>query len=385
MKENKPRRVIFFVRRIGPYHHARFQEASKLLDLVVVETRSASQEYTWEFLAKGSYKIERLPLSSNPESGLHGNDLTNAIVDIFNRHDTDVVVTTGWADQEYHAVVLEASQRNIPRIVISDSRFEDEPRKFYKELLKKLILKSYSSALVAGTSARNYLLKLGFRSQSIFQPWDVVDNDHFHSKSAPATFNERYFLCVSRFIPKKNLETLIDSYASYRKEGGKRKLVLAGSGELEPRLRAQASAPGPGDYLDMPGFVQYDALPELYSRALCLIFPSTSDQWGLVVNEAMAAGLPVIVSSNCGCAGDLVKESENGFIFDPFNGAELTRLLLQMDSVGEKAWMEMSEKSKLQISNWGLGQFARGLASAVDHAVEHPRSAISFIHKILAR
>ena len=80
----------------------------------------------------------------------------------------------------------------------------------------------------------------------------------------------------------------------------------------------------------MPGFKQYDELPIYYGLAGAFIHASTTEQWGLVVNEAMAAGLPVIVSERCGCAPDLVENGRNGFTFDPYDVDALTHLMLKM-------------------------------------------------------
>jgi glycosyltransferase involved in cell wall biosynthesis len=383
--ETKRLKALFFVRRVGPYHDARFREAAKLVDLTVIETRSASQEYTWQFQSHGGYQLDQLPRSIDVEAGLHGRELLNAISAVFKKHKADVVVTTGWADQEYHAVVLEAARLSIPRVVISDSRYEDEPRKLYKELIKKRILKSYSSAIVAGTASKNYLLRLAFQEKAIFHPWDVVDNDHFHVDDRNVDFAKRYFLCVSRFVAKKNLETLISSFASYVQQGGQRRLVLLGSGELEAKLRSCIRQYKIDDHVDLPGFAQYDSLKEYYRSAFCLILPSMTDQWGLVVNEAMAAGLPVVVSSNCGSALDLVKETKNGLTFDPMNGIQLTQQLLTIDKTSERQWRAMGEMSLAIIDSWGLSQFAGALHNAARYALSNTRGISLFLHRILAR
>ncbi|HEX7015372.1 MAG TPA: glycosyltransferase family 4 protein, partial [Cyclobacteriaceae bacterium] len=332
-------KVLFFVRRVGPYHHARFDKAAKRLQLVVVETRPLSQEYPWEFAATGEYLSETLP-EGDPERGIRGHRLHDSVRNLFIKHHPSVIVTTGWADPEYHAAVLEARSRNIPCVVISDSRHEDEPRKFHKEAVKRVILRSYSAALVAGSASRRYLVKLGFPSPAIFQPWDVVDNSFFATANSDETvpFSEKPFLCISRFIPKKNLPRLISAYGSYVRRGGTRKLILLGSGELERSLIEQIKELELDERVEVKGFVQYENLPAYFSSALCLILPSTTDQWGLVVNEAMASELPVLVSQNCGCAVDLVRDKENGCIFDPFRVDDIADKMLFMSGISEAEW-----------------------------------------------
>jgi hypothetical protein len=150
MMKEKSDSILFFLRRIGPYHHARFQALAKKVNLIAVETRPGSQEYAWNFQAKGDYRIHSFPVTANPERGLRGAELNEEITALIRDHQPSVIATTGWADAEYHAVVLGATRYKIPVLLISDSRYEDEPRHWPKELLKRWIIKSYSSALVAG-------------------------------------------------------------------------------------------------------------------------------------------------------------------------------------------------------------------------------------------
>jgi glycosyltransferase involved in cell wall biosynthesis len=354
------------------------------MDLTVVETRSDSQEYPWIFEAAGNYKVIRFPGSGNevPRDLLH-----ETVRRIFEETQPAVVVTTGWADREYHAVALRAISRKAPMVIISDSRFEDEPRKWHKEFIKRLILRSYSAALVAGKASRSYLLRLGFNNKSIFQPWDVVDNDHFKpGPGAGAAFHDRDFLCISRFIPKKNLERLVDAFAQYARQGGRRRLNLLGDGELTGRLKSLVKEAGLADRVTFAGFVQYDDLPRYLHRALCLILPSTTDQWGLVVNEAMASGLPVLVSTSCGCAEDLVENEVNGYRFHPESVGEITNVLNRMENISEDMWLRMSSASMAKISAWNPQAFAGGLLNSAVYARDHSYSrTFAFIHRPLAR
>src|SRR5262249_38238680 len=162
----------------------------------------------------------------------------------------------------------------------------------------------------------------------IFLGYDAVDNEHFKkgaekSRNQP-TNNEpklpqRFFLASARFVREKNLAGLINAFARYRElartatvDGGPRTvdckpwdLVLLGDGPLRAELEAQLSALGLQEFVSMPGFKQYDELPPYYGKASAFVHASTIEPWGLVVNEGMASGLPVLVSNRCGCAQDL--------------------------------------------------------------------------------
>ena len=139
----------------------------------------------------------------------------------------------------------------------SDSNYSDEPRTWTREWLKRQVISSFDAGLAAGTRAREYLGTLGMDDARIFTPWDVVDNEHFRAGAERARGDsaarrqrlglpDRYFLCVARFVPKKNLARLLEAYASYAGEAGSSawSLVLSGSGPLEADLKAAVSEAG---------------------------------------------------------------------------------------------------------------------------------------------
>ena len=118
----------------------------------------------------------------------------------------------------------------------------------------------------------------------------------------------------------------------------------------------------------MPGFVQYPDLPRWYAEASCFVHASLIEPWGLVVNEAMAAGLPVIVSRTCGCAADLVQEGVNGWTFDPTDKLGLAELMRRISASPEQAKL-MGESSRRIIRDWGTERFAAGVLAATKSAL----------------
>ena len=132
----------------------------------------------------------------------------------------------------------------------------------------------------------------------------------------------------------------------------------------------------------MPGFKQYEELPSYYAAAGAFIHASTTEQWGLVVNEAMASGLPVLVSNRCGCASDLVQDGVNGWTFDPTDEEQLAELMLKISS-DEALRSEMGRKSQEIIANWGPERFASGIADAVQKALVAPRPRHGLINRLV--
>jgi glycosyltransferase involved in cell wall biosynthesis len=131
----------------------------------------------------------------------------------------------------------------------------------------------------------------------------------------------------------------------------------------------------------LPGFKPYDELPVYYALANAFVHASTSEQWGLVVNEAIASGLPVIVSNRCGCAPELV--NGNGFTFDPTNEHELTARLLEMASLSDDERKHLGDISYRIASNFAPERFGEGLERAASMAIGNPGKRFGIIDRAL--
>jgi glycosyltransferase involved in cell wall biosynthesis len=132
----------------------------------------------------------------------------------------------------------------------------------------------------------------------------------------------------------------------------------------------------------MPGFKQYDELPAYYGLAGAFVLGSTEEQWGLVVNEAMAAGLPVLVSRRCGCAPELVRDGENGFTFDPHDASGLAVLMTEMAADAD-ARAAMGRASRRTISHWAPETFGLNLWKAAGAAMALPRPGHTLASRLL--
>jgi len=262
-------------------------------------------------------------------------------------------------------------------------------RPWWKEFLKKnlVVRPLFDAAFVPGSLGQEYLASLGLPVRQIWKGVYVVDNDDFARGAAAARdqsteyrsrygLPEHYFLCVSRLSSEKNLAGLIRAFAQYWAHGGAWHLVVAGTGPEEKTLR-QMAATVAGDKIHFVGWQQYERLPVYYGLARIFILPSHIEPWGLVVNEAMAAGLPVLVSTACGCAPDLVQEGVNGFTFDPYDVEGLARLMLKMSS-GEVDLEAMGEDSRRIIANYTLDTWVQALTDCIETTVARVRERKSF-------
>lgn len=278
---------------------------------------------------------------------------------------------------------------------MSESTAHDEERRGWKEAIKSRVIRLCSSGLVGGKPHVDYLSALGMPRERIFTSYDVVDNPHFFLGADEArqdadnvrtrlALPPHFFLASSRFIQKKNLPRLLDAYARYRSQAGNTawKLVLLGDGPLKPQLQNLVQQKNLDSWILMPGFKQYDELPAYYGLADAFIHASTTEQWGLVVNEAMASGLPVLVSNRCGCAPDLVEEGYNGYIFDPYDVGALAGLM-QKIAADDCDRAAMGQASRDIIARWTPQTFAENLCKAAEAAMNAPRPKANLLDKVL--
>jgi 1,2-diacylglycerol 3-alpha-glucosyltransferase len=397
---DKPSIAVVF-HHIGPYHHARLNAAADRLSVTGVE---------WSAKGYDAWGTAEVPARYNkislfPEATRHypaGAQLRQALCSMLEQATPDVVAVNGWNNFGSLAAAGCCVERGTPMVVMSESAHGDEPRTWWKEMIKRQIVDFYSAALVGGQRHVEYLVELGMPRDRIFTGYDVVDNAYF----ARGTFEirnshlrpgyggqgafeirkkyglpENYFLASARFIEKKNLTSLIRAYAEYRdrlkgtgvtdpgyNRGAPWDLVLLGDGPLRETLNSQLSTLNLHPHVHLPGFKRYDELPVYYALANAFVHASTTEQWGLVVNEAIASGLPVIVSERCGCVPALVQG--NGFTFDPMDEHELASLLFRMATLSDDDRRRLGDASYQIAANFVPERFGEGLERAARMALE---------------
>ena len=242
------------------------------------------------------------------------------------------------------------------------------------EFSKATFTKRCDGFVVPGKSAFEYLRSLGSTAENIFTAPNAVDNMFFATQAESVRgradeFREklklpsRFILFVGRLVPEKGVFDLFDAYAklegSVRSEVG---LVFAGDGVSREELKQRARQISPG-VVFFPGFAQREDLAGLYALAEALVLPTHSDPWGLVVNEAMACGLPIIVSDVAGCCADLVDDGWNGYVVPP---RDSERLSVAIDSLVRQPERrrKMGEHCLERIRNYSPEACASGLAAA---------------------
>lgn len=336
-----------------------FKELSKseLFNLVVFyltipdkESQSLgfNQEFVWDVpLFDGySYKCSKSISGGGLRKGYFGVRLKRPAWElrrILKDRRPDAVLMTGWHFFGLVQIFFFLRNLNIPILLRMDSN-DLKKRSLMATTFYRWYANFVSIGLSVGKRNREFLKCIGIPSEKISDCPHVVDNKYFEYESNKSRknridlrrahgldINSFCFAYIGKFEKKKNpLDILIafDACNSNRDQGDL-SLLMVGSGELESECRKfskERLLP-----VTFTGFVNQSSICDMYAVADCLILASNEDEtWGLVINEAMASGLPAIVSDRCGCAADLVENGETGYIYNCGNISELTACMEKM-------------------------------------------------------
>lgn len=365
----------------GPYHMGRLASLRAHGEVVALEASPVRSEYAWvkpdlpEGVVYAPFLLERTeaadPTCIELELERHLGEAPPA-----------AIALPGWSSLASLVATRWAVGRGIRVIAMSETNAYDEPRRPLVEAFKRAVVAHYAGGLAGSRSQAGYLAELGAPREAIETGYDVVDNAYFAARAAavrssgampevggtalPQVFRGRYFLGVNRFVAKKNLPALVRAYHGFRKGRGDDPadwpLVLLGDGEERGAVEREIDRLGLRGHVMVPGFLQIDRLPEFYATAGAFVHASTTEQWGLVVNEAMASGLPVVVSRRCGCVEELVEDGVTGLTFDPFDETAITAALRTASALANRD--ALIERACARIAEWDVDRFGAGLARA---------------------
>jgi glycosyltransferase involved in cell wall biosynthesis len=274
--------------------------------------------------------------------------------------DPDAALMSGWFDRGYLSVTRHLRRRGVPVIAGCDTQWTGSLRQQVGRLIAPWYLHSAIDVLwVAGERQRQFARRLGYRGARCLEGCYACDWPRFAAAFDPATDGPKSFLFVGRYMRRKGIDTLLAAYRRYRRRiDHPWPLICAGTGEEADLLQ---DAKGVSDR----GFIQPDRLPDLMREGGTFILPSRIEPWGVVVQEAAAAGLPLLCSTASGASVHLVREGFNGFTFEPSDTGHLARLMervTQMRSAERAAMRRASHALSKQYTpeRWAA-TFVRGV------------------------
>ncbi|CRI68139.1 Glycosyl transferase group 1 [Thiocapsa sp. KS1] len=234
------------------------------------------------------------------------------------------------------------------------------------------------ACLAIGSANSDFYRAMGVPTEKIFMVPYSVDNERFISQSKINTeeraqvltsfglpVNHPVILYASKFQRRKHPDDVLRAAGELQKKGIPSSVLMVGSGEMEGELKDLARSQGIANTA-FTGFVNQSDLPKVYGASDVFVLPSENEPWGLVVNEVMCAGLPVVVASEVGCVLDLVKDGDNGYTYP---AGDYKALAASLERILENPGLrvEMGLKSRERIRGWSYRECAIGLRRALTY------------------
>jgi glycosyltransferase involved in cell wall biosynthesis len=373
------RKLVILTEIIAPYRIPVFNALARResIDLHVIflaETDPTLRQWqVYKDEIGFSYQVLR---SWRRRLGKHNVLLNGGVVSALQRASPDAILCGGYNYVASWQSLFWARRHRVPFSLWVESTVRDfRAGSRLVEFLKARFMHGCDQFIVPGKAAFEYVINYGAPEESIFTAPNAVDTKFFAERTEAvrrdaATYRRmlrlpsRFFLFVGRLVREKGVFDLLEAYdtlaPNLRSEIG---LVFMGDGAARSELEQQARAIAPGTIL-FPGFAQREQLASYYALAEMFVFPTHTDPWGLVVNEAMACGLPVICTPVAGCVSDLVEDRWNGRVV---MARESQQLAFAMEELANNAELrsQMGQRSRERILRYSPEACAAGIANAV--------------------
>ncbi|NJR15060.1 MAG: glycosyltransferase family 4 protein [Calothrix sp. CSU_2_0] len=290
------------------------------------------------------------------------------------KQQTDVIIFGGWQHFTYWLALVYTEVMGVRLLIWSESTLKDErSASKLKDKLKRWIVSKADGYIVPGKAQKDYLLYLGAKNERIWVAPNAVDTDFFTSKTElyrqdretlkqKLNLNGIVILSVGRLIDEKGIPELLAAFAQL-KTNQLVTLVIVGDGSQSEEYQHYCQQKQLNNVV-FSGFQNQNTLVQYYAIADIFVFPTRTDPWGLVLNEAMSASLPIVCSSSAGAVDDLIEDGGNGFIFSVGNVTLLAEALQRLVD-DEDLRKRMGMRSHEIILNYTPQIMAQGLQEAI--------------------
>ena len=287
------------------------------------------------------------------------------VSNILAKHDPDVIICDGYNHTASIEALIYSKRNNIRCLLRSESNVNDIRSNFFLlELIKKFLVRNFSGFISSGLFSRDYLQSLGAKYEDIWIAPDSVEN-HWYKKCKYKKKSNKIIklLFVGRIMEHKGIFNLLRAFKSINEDIiNDFKLTYIGDGDKINELKDNVKKLKLKN-VELVDFIQPKKLAYEYSKHDIFIMPTLSDPWGLVVNEAMAAGLPIICSDRAGCSKDLVIDGWNGYIYEGSKIIDLKRCILEFHKNIDLIY-KMGENSQKLIALYSSKNAASSIISA---------------------
>lgn len=340
----------------APYRVELINEISKIYQTDVFFESSNGDFRDEKWFAKGMYSLLDTTIGRNKFK-----------LCVKNISQYSLVIFHDYTTKESIKLITICKLKKIPYILNADGVMLTPHGSWLRELLKRFLIRGAKGCLASGDHAKKYFMKYGAKEKNIFNHTfsTLHENDIF--KNLPENYeiretrkklgiptNAKVAIAVGRFIPLKRFDVLIKIW---QKMPSNYYLIIIGGGPEENRYRSLISESHISN-IALEKFHEKEKLKEFYICADVLIHPTSYDVWGLVINEALACGLPVVVSDHCVAGLELIRQGINGFVFQLYDDREMCNYVIKILE-NDECRIKMKENAVKSISEYTIENMAK--------------------------
>lgn len=355
-------RVLFLTNIPSPYRVDFFNELGKLCNLTVLFERKDATNRQEQWLKNKIHTFNALFLKGKKVHSDSAIDL--GVIKYLDKKRYDIIVVGGYATPTGMLAINYMKINRIPFILNADGGFINKNENFLKKHIKNHHISSAICWLSTGEETTKYFEYYGANIQNIFEyPFtslyqkdileDVVDIDKKKKTRVNLNINEeKVILTVGQFIHRKGFDVLLNACKKIHKDYG---VYIVGGEPTEEYIKLKEEFNLTN--VHFVGFKSKEELKEYYISSDLFVLPTREDIWGLVINEAMAYGLPVITTNRCIAGLEMVQDYENGFIV-PVNNIDLLARRINEILEDEIMARKMSKRNLEKIQRYTIENMA---------------------------
>jgi glycosyltransferase involved in cell wall biosynthesis len=278
----------------------------------------------------------------------------------------DVIISSEMGSRTLLSAIYKQLSKNVKLIIWATVSEESEKsRGKIREYLRKMLLSQADAVITNGNSGARYLAKFQYPIEKIFHVPYVVENHLFNHIKINFLSSHTALIYTGQLIERKGILPFIDCLFTWASRNPVRfiDLYIAGSGPLTEVIQAIPSLENV--HIHLLGNVSYQDLPAVYAKGHIFVFPTYSDEWGVVVNEAMAAGLPVLGSKYSQAVDELVQEGVHGWKFHPDDPHEMMMAFNEALTSSHEKLGWMSSNCRKKISEYSIDSSADKMVNVI--------------------
>ena len=285
------------------------------------------------------------------------------------------VVISGIATFPVGIVALRWAKKNNKGIVeFGNAKKHTFNHNWFVHQVKRMMFRNVDAFFCPSDKWDESMIFWGFKKQELFYGLNVTNTHEWEGDVQNTSFPDlphEYMLTCGRQVQMKNLPRLVRCYQQYSKEGGTLPLVMVGDGVKHEELVKLSN--GNKNIIFLP-YQPHNKMREIFSQTKCLMLPSFREEtWGIVVNEAMAAGKIAACSLEAGCTTTIIENGVNGFSFDPYDEKAIVEVMHKIEALTSKQLEKMQANAKSTIQDWGVERFAKGALDTCSYAISHKK------------